>query len=365
MRPLRVAHLTPAYFSAESVIGGGERYVHYIFRALQLSRRFEQCIFVAGSDDKLIEHNGALVRVLRTESPLAGAMNALSTALWRELAGFDLVHIHQCLTNFGAYATAVVRSLGIPSVGTDLGGGENDLMLAGSGMKLLSGIISISQYARSLIERFYDGPHEVLVGPVDTDRFTPQPGAVRDKRTVLCIGRILPHKGIDRLIAALPEGLRLLVVGRVYHESYYELLRGMAQGKEVVFILDADDDELLRLYRTSGLFAQASTLRDVYGHFAAKSELMGLTTLEAMACGLPVVVSDTASLPELVPDPRFGRTFADEDELRDVFRAYMGGFWPGPNAGQAAREHVVANHGIATIGARLARFYDSILAAAH
>ena len=60
---------------------------------------------------------------------MSSPMDAFSTALWRELDGFDLVHVHQSLTVFGAYALAIVRSLGIPAVGTDLGGGTNPLML--------------------------------------------------------------------------------------------------------------------------------------------------------------------------------------------------------------------------------------------
>src|SRR5262249_52319898 len=162
----------------------------------------------------------------------------------------------------------------------------------------LDGIVSISQYAHSLLGRFFSGRHEILIGPVDTDRFTPATGTVRNRRMVVCVSRIMPHKGIDRVIAALPPELSLTIVGRVYHEPYYALLHQMAEGKNVRFVLDADDDALLHLYRTSHLFVQASTARDIYGNSISKSELMGLTTLEAMACGLPVLVSDTGSLPE-------------------------------------------------------------------
>jgi glycosyltransferase involved in cell wall biosynthesis len=359
---LRVAHLTPAYFSPDSVVGGGERYVYYVAQSLRIAGGFEQCVFTMGAEDKLFEHDGIPVRVLRNESSLPSGMDAFSAALWRELPDFDLVHLHQPLTIFGAYSLAIVRSLSLPSVGTDLGAGENTIMLSGRGLELLDGIISISQYAHSLIVRFFSGQHEVLIGPVDTDHFCPAVGVERDRHTVLCVSRIMPHKGIDRVVAALPPGQRLVVAGRVYHEPYYTLLRQMANGKDVRFIHDADDAILLGLYRSAGLFVQASTARDIYGNTVAKPELMGLTTLEAMACGLPAAVADTGSLPELVPDFRFGRVFADHDGLSAILREVSAGVWPDWDAGTLARTHVVGAHGMNTIGRRLAAFYRAVLA---
>jgi glycosyltransferase involved in cell wall biosynthesis len=337
--------------------------VNYVARALQVAGGFEQCVFSTGPEDRLFEYDGTPVRVLRNEAPYPRPMDVFSAALWQELPGFDLVHIHQCLSLFSAYSIAIVRSLGIPAVGTDLGGGENALMVQGRGIELLDGMLSISKYARSLTGNFFSGTHEVLIGPVDTQRFSPTPGAVRDRRAVLCVSRIMPHKGIDRIIAALPPELRLVIVGRVYHEDYYGLLRQMAQGKDVEFILDAEDEKLLELYRSSAVFVQASTAKDIYGNFVSKSELMGLTTLEAMACGLPVVVSDTGSLPELVTDPRFARVFSNTDELAAILRSVASEEWPQADAGELARTHVVMEHGMEPIGRRLGAFYRAVLAA--
>jgi glycosyltransferase involved in cell wall biosynthesis len=362
-RTFHIAHLTPAYFAPESYVGGGERYVDYIAQALRRVPGFHQCIFAVGPEDRLFERERVPIRIVRNQSILPGQPNSYSGAFWKELRGFDLAHIHQSLTVFGTYAVAIARSLGVPTVGTDLGGGDNWLMLSGRGVELLDGVVSISNYAAGLLATFFTGPHEVLIGPVDTSRFSPAANSARDRRMVLCVSRIMPHKGIDRVLAALPENLSLTIAGRIYHEPYYDLLRQMAVGKDVRFIVDADDEALLRLYRTSGLFIQASTTQDIYGNLVPKPELMGLTTLEAMACGLPVVVSDAGALPELVPDPRFGRVFEDHNELCAIFRDYARGAWPDPSAEVLARAHVIVTHGMDTIGQRLADFYRSVLAA--
>jgi glycosyltransferase involved in cell wall biosynthesis len=358
---MHIAHLTPTYFSPDSIVGGGERYVHNLGRAIRVASSWRQTIIAMGRAEREFLQDGIPVRVLRNESPIDRPMAALSSRLWDVLAGFDLVHIHQILTIFGAYATSVVRSLAIPIVGTDLGGGDDPLMLRNRGLELASGVLSISRYAHDRIAAYYGGRHEVLIGPVDTDQFRPRDGSVRDPRLVLCVGRVLPHKGVDRVIAALPEGLRLMVVGHAYDAGYRKLLGQMARGKDVQFLEGVDDEGLLALYASAALLVQASTSRDVYGNSVGKPELMGLTTLEAMACGLPVAVARTGSLPELVPDPRFGRTFSSTDELAAILGDLASGAWPSAQAGAEARAHVVRHHGMPAIGRRLVAFYESLV----
>ncbi len=354
---MKVAHLTPTYFSDSSVVGGGERYVHNLVRALSTTDGFEQAVLSVGPAEATGIHDGTPLHILRNDSPRPEAMEALSASLAAVIHDYDLVHIHQCLTGFGAYCTAVARSAGVATVGTDLGGGTDALMMQHGGIELLDRVVSISAFAQRLLAGAYTGPADILIGPVDTEVFTPAPDQPRDPRMVLCVGRILPHKGVDRIIAALPPGLRLVVVGRIYDERYHALLLDMAQGKEVHFVHDADDARLVDLYRSAAVLVQASTARDIFGNVVEKPELMGLTTLEAMACGLPALVSDAGSLPELVPDARFGRVFATDDELAALLADVAAGRWPAQGAARQAREHVVATHGMAAIGQRLAAAY--------
>lgn len=361
--PLRIAHLTPTYFSDASVIGGGERYVDNLVRALATAGGFVQEVVSLGSAAATRGMDQATLRVLANDAPEAGAMAGVAASLRDAVHDYDLVHVHQSLTTFGAYCTALARSAGVPAIGTDLGGGADELMLRRGGIELLDGVISISAFAHRLLGGAFTGPSDVLIGPVDTDAFTPDPTVERDPRLVLCVGRILPHKGVDRIIAALPPSLRLVVIGRVYDADYHALLRDRAQGRDVHFVHDADDAALLDHYRRASVLVQASTARDVYGHMIEKPELMGLTTLEAMACGLPAIVSDAGSLPELVPDPRFGRVFSTTDDLAALLGDLAAGRWPAPGAAVLARHHVVAHHGMAAIGRRLAAFYRAVHAA--
>jgi glycosyltransferase involved in cell wall biosynthesis len=359
-RVMRVLHASPTWFSPQSVIGGGERWVDNIMAAIATAApEIEQSMVAVGTQPGLIQRGGTLICVVPNERVRQGQMNALSARLWSEFANFDVIHIHQSLSEFGAYACCVAASLGKTVVLTDLGGGATPVMLRG-GLAMADGVVSISKYAHSFIAPLVSAPFAVMIGPVDTDIFRPS-SAAAIAPAVVCVGRIMPHKGIDRVIRALPPDLKLRVVGRVYHEEYWTLLRQLAEGKDVEFIFDARDDSLVATYQKSTLFVQASCMRDVYGNLASKTELMGLTTLEAMACGLPVIVSaDGGSLPELVTDSRFGLIFKNESDLGAMLRRHQARLWPSPGASAVARAHVVATCGLTAYGRRLADFYAAI-----
>jgi glycosyltransferase involved in cell wall biosynthesis len=300
------------------------------------------------------------VRVLRSESPFQNPMSAYSGQLWNELEQSDMVHVHQSLSTFGVYSTVVAKSLRKPVILTDLGGGEHRIMTTGRGLELGDAVLSISHYAQSLIAAKFSGIHEVVIGPVDTERFSPKPRPTRQYRSAICVGRIMPHKGIDRIIAALPAGLKLRVVGRVYHQRYYELLLRMSAGKDVEFILGADDQKLVDLYRDADLFLQGSTAKDVYGSTVRKPELMGLTTLEAMSCGLPAIVSDVGSLPELIGHSDFGLVFRTHGELVADLKRFMCRSWPAKDAASRARQHVVENHSYIAVGRKVVGLYAAV-----
>ena len=99
-------------------------------------------------------------------------MNALSSRLWSEFDSFDVIHIHQSLTDFGAYASCVAASLGKTVVLTDSAAVRALIMLQG-GLAMADGVVPISRYAHSFIAPLVRAPSAILIGPVNTDIFSP------------------------------------------------------------------------------------------------------------------------------------------------------------------------------------------------
>ncbi|MBI4198901.1 MAG: glycosyltransferase, partial [Chloroflexi bacterium] len=92
------------------------------------------------------------------------------------------------------------------------------------------------------------------------------------------------------------------VFGRPYHPEYYQLLQRLAVGKRVRFVTEGSDADLVREYQTSAVTVLPSVFTDVYGSYYPAPELLGLTLLESMACGTPVVCTDGGPGRELVED---------------------------------------------------------------
>jgi glycosyltransferase involved in cell wall biosynthesis len=176
----------------------------------------------------------------------------------------------------------------------------------------------------------------VIYGGVDVERFCP--GKHKELGTVLFVGRLLPHKGVDCLIRALPDGARLRIVGRPYSAEYYAGLEQLARGKNVEFLTDVKDADLPAHYRQAQVLALPS-VTSFGGVEDPKAELFGLALVEAMASGTAVVGSDTCSIPEIVSHGECGLLVPPGDA--DALRAALGEILDSPSEarrmGQAGR----------------------------
>jgi glycosyltransferase involved in cell wall biosynthesis len=117
----------------------------------------------------------------------------------------------------------------------------------------------------------------------------------RNKKVLLYVGNIKPHKNIERLLEAFSivlkkdDGWQLVLVGRAFDD--YDLLSNISSrftNKEVLVTGAVSQEYLVGLYNLADLFI----LPSLYEGF-------GLIVLEALACGTQVACSNTSSLPEV------------------------------------------------------------------
>jgi glycosyltransferase involved in cell wall biosynthesis len=165
-------------------------------------------------------------------------------------------------------------------------------------------VIVISESTRRDLLRFYDVAPEkihVVLSGYDAERFVPaDPAPAPDGEPyLLYVGNVMPHKNLARLVEAfalvarqLPVRLVLRGWGRPRHvQVLRERIGALGLKARVDWRPYAADDELLALYRG----ARALVLPSLHEGF-------GLTALEAMACGTPVVAAGVSSIPEVVGD---------------------------------------------------------------
>jgi glycosyltransferase involved in cell wall biosynthesis len=299
---LRVVHIVPSLFAEDGrVIGGAERY------ALELARHMANVVstrIVSFGPGTEVKQLGQLkVRVLGRPWHVRGnRFNPLAPGLVTEVLRADIVHCHQQHVLASSLSALVGRMARRRIFCTEHGGGAWDISAYTSTDRWFHGHLHNSVFSRRVYGRERDPRAHVIYGGVDTERFSPAPSDSKSDRPVLFVGRLLPHKGINYLIEAMPPEMPLLVCGGAFDAAFYHQLTGLARGKAVRFVLRAGDEALINSYRSSLCIVLPSVYRDVSGQESAVPELLGQTLLEGMACGLPAICTNVGAMPEVVED---------------------------------------------------------------
>jgi glycosyltransferase involved in cell wall biosynthesis len=232
---------------------------------------------------------------------------------------FDIVHIHGLYRFPTTYAARTARKRGVPYI----------IRPHGSLAPYLHFRSAQSVLLKRLYERFFDlpnlnaasaihfategeredasflklrSPSFVIPNGLDWRRYDSLPprGSFRAARglgnapVVLFLGRVHPSKGLDLLIPAFQSLLtnvpdaKLVIVGPQNDDYGRQLGQWVREGlltDSVRFVGFLEGEDVLQAYVDADIYALPSY-----------TESFGMTIVEAMACGLPVVVSDRVSL---------------------------------------------------------------------
>jgi len=160
-------------------------------------------------------------------------------------------------------------------------------------VRRVTGIATNSSYSAAAIRSAYGRDASVVRCGVNAC-FTPATPPTIPPQHVLSVGALIPSKGHDLAIAAVARGARdlpLVVVAPRRAEAEERRLTELATAHRVDLRIRTgiSDADLVEHYR--------SALATVY---LARAEPLGLVSLEAQACGCPVIVADEGGLPETV-----------------------------------------------------------------
>lgn len=243
-------------------------------------------------------------------------LDGKKVAFYRNLEGYDLVISHFYPMNL--IASKAKKEFGIKYVYWDHGINTTGLLdsifhklymklflfFNNHTLKNADEAFSVSRYLSQELWKESGIRSKVAYNSVDKKRFNKKANGekitkkygLENKRTLLYVGRIAPHKGIHLLIKAFGmikaeiPNCRLLVVGKPTFQSYFKKLKQSAD-KDVIFTGFVDDDELPSYYAACDLYVTCS-----------QWEGFNLPAAEAQACGKKVVAFDLGSHPEVVKD---------------------------------------------------------------
>lgn len=374
LKPRKIAVVVPKY----GLVGGGERFASEITERLAQNKSFEIHVFAnkwVVHSDRITFHKVPMIRFPRFLRPLSFAWFA-SRMISR--MNFDLVHSHDWILKGDIFSVHSVPHAGwvrnvrkrSPSLfdRAIIAVERRTIMNGGSARFFPVSTIAIEEFRREYAT--LPGQWQALAPGVDVARFsTPNREACRveiracygigaSDILLLFVGMNFEVKGLDTIIAAVakarstqPEAnIRLLVVGRGDEGKYRKMAQSMGITDAVLFA-GTQVDGLERYYRAADIFIMLS-----------KFDTFGMVVLEAMAAGLPVIVSSNVGAKDLVEEGRNGYILPVPQDVEAVavrivglvdaaLRSEMG----------ATASQVAALHDWETLAEKMKRLYLAML----
>lgn len=235
----------------------------------------------------------------------------------------------------------------------------------------MDAVIATSEKTATYLQR----PSTVIHHGIDVGAFQPAPDKVRARRDVGlpeglkmvgCFGRIRAQKGtdvfVDALIRILPD-----------HPGWGGVVLGRATGAHIAFFAEQRDKVAKAGLTERILFPGEVATSDIALWYRAldlyvapqRWEGFGVTPLEAMASGVPVVATTVGAFEELVVEGQTGTMIppGDVGEMAAAVEAFMQLDEAARAAAAAAsRRHVVETHSIEVEAQRINAVYDEIWA---
>ncbi|MEK6869424.1 MAG: glycosyltransferase family 4 protein [Nanoarchaeota archaeon] len=161
---------------------------------------------------------------------------------------------------------------------------------------------SVSKYLEEDLKKASNLDSKVIYNKIDAKRFNKKikgnkiikKYSLKNKKVLLYVGRIAPHKGIHlllesfKIIKAKIPNAKLIIAGKPTFNNYFKKLKKSAS-KDVIFTGFVDDKDLPYFYAACNVYVSASLW-----------EGFNLPAAEAQACGKKVVAFNIGSHPEIV-----------------------------------------------------------------
>jgi len=156
-------------------------------------------------------------------------------------------------------------------------------------------VVCISEAEKSVLQADFHLPEEKLVViacGINIEAIQAAPPYNIGYELILYVGRLEEYKNIQYIVRAmqyLNSGYQLYILGDgPYKAKLEQLIQTLDLGSRVKILSGLDDEELYRWYKTCAVFVSLSSL-----------ESFGITVLEALAAGKPVIASDIPAFKEL------------------------------------------------------------------
>ena len=301
-------------------------------------------------------------------------MISLFWHLWRQRADYDILHVHS-LNYHTAIAVLAARWFHRKTVVKLANSGQaSDIhkMRTGQQLPLSRFLLPLALQSDRFVATNHMIVEELISAGVPADRIVQLPNgvetdsipvkvdyALHDPVRLIFVGRLHEQKGLETLLAAFQQLLRR-------HPNRNLRLQLLGDGPL--------RNDLAALAEQTGIALQVDFLGmtgQVFEHlqqadiFVLPSRAEGLSNalLEAMACGLPVLVSDITANTNVIEDQQNGLTFTkgDPESLANAVTSLLEQSALREQVGRAARQTIERRYSLDFIAERYIALYNDML----
>lgn len=223
-------------------------------------------------------------------------------------------------------------------------------------------VVVISPFEQSLIEQAgLPVKRFALIPPgIDLENYArPRPNPFITRAIIgpvlVAVSRIAASKGIDTLIAALPDiiklqpDVQLVIAGEDFgaKKALKKQAEALGVTKHVHWLGKLNDEELKGAYQHADIFVHGS-------HY----EAFGIAVAEALACGTPVIARNIAAIPYVVPNHQAGLLFDSHDDLVKAVTTLLADQSLRQRFGEAGKKYIAKNFSWEILKPRILKLYD-------
>lgn len=304
----------------------------------------------------------------------------LTAWLWQNASNYDLLHVHAIFSYASTAAMAIARLKGVPYIVRPLGQlCEWSLQQSARKKKIYLDLIErsnlnhsqalhlTSEQEQQEVSRLGLGlhsfvlPHGLSVPLAISNahsRLREHLKVPADEPVILFMSRLHPKKGLDYLIPALAKlthhRFTFVIAGsgsKEYEAEIKSLVTSSGIGDRVYFAGFLEGE-------SKNLFIQGSDLFALTSH----SENFAVVVLEALAAGVPVVVTPGVALASVVQQHQLGYvTQLDVSAIASTVEQYLNNPQQGKNMGKSAQKLIYDHYTWDQIAARMIHIYQAIL----
>ncbi|WP_024792015.1 glycosyltransferase family 4 protein [Lebetimonas sp. JS170] len=232
---------------------------------------------------------------------------------------YDIFLIHKPLDFFTCYFMKKIN----PEIKTVfVSGGEDFYGFDKFFSKYVDYMFAVSKSNKKIIENRYKRKVKVLYNGVDIELFKADKQIRNDmrkkfnlenKKILLSVGRIVGLKGFHlaiEILPELPENFIYVLIGKGKElENLKKLAKKLNVENKVLFLGEIENKELYKYINIADIFIQPSIGKEAFG----------ITLIEAMACGVPVIASNNGGMKEIVKNGENGFLFDidNKEELKE------------------------------------------------